>query len=620
MLFFDIESDGLLDTVTKCHCMVIIDHNDKVTYYRQAECYEGAMRLLQALKSGIFICGHNVIDFDIPCLEKLFPDFKVPRELRKYVVDTLVLSRLIYSDIGDKDMGLTRTGKLPAKLMGSHSLKAWGYRLGELKGTYAEDTEDAWATFSEEMLAYNEQDVVVTRKLYDKLMSKEYPAMAIELEHKAQWLMTKQKANGFTFDVFKAQELELTLRKRHAVLDSMLRMEVPQIPDKIFIPKRDNKRLGYVAGVPIQKYKDFNPNSRQQLEWLFLNHYEYHPSEEELYEGDRLKIDDVTFGYIKKDPEAPDKVKEMATLMEEYLMISKRLGQLIDGKYGWLKMVKEDGRIHGSVNPCGAVTGRATHASPNIAQVPASGSPYGHECRELFTVPQGWFQAGIDACGLELRCLAHFMSRYDGGAYAHEVVNGDIHTANQKAAGLPERNQAKTFIYGFLYGAGDAKIGKIVGGDATEGARLKRKFLQQTPALANLRDAIKGTLVEVEKYGKVLKWRRKYLKGLDGRPLHIRSLHAALNTLLQSAGALICKYWIIRLEERLLSLGYDHGEDFQFMAWVHDETQLACRTQEIAEVAVREAQEAMRDTQAHFNFRVQLDTEGKIGRNWSDCH
>ena len=310
----------------------------------------------------------------------------------------------------------------------------------------------------------------------------------------------------------------------------------------------------------------------------------------------------------------------MATLMEEYLMISKRLGQLIDGKYGWLKMVKEDGRIHGTVNPCGAVTGRATHASPNIAQVPASGSPYGHECRELFTVPQGWFQAGIDACGLELRCLAHFMSRYDGGAYAHEVVNGDIHTANQKAAGLPERNQAKTFIYGFLYGAGDAKIGKIVGGDATEGARLKRKFLQQTPALANLRDAIKGTLVEAERFGKVIKWRRKYLKGLDGRPLHIRSLHAALNTLLQSAGALICKYWIIRLEERLLSLGYDHGEDFQFMAWVHDETQLACRTYEIAEVAVREAQEAMRDTQAHFNFRVQLDTEGKIGRNWSDCH
>jgi DNA polymerase I-like protein with 3'-5' exonuclease and polymerase domains len=212
------------------------------------------------------------------------------------------------------------------------------------------------------------------------------------------------------------------------------------------------------------------------------------------------------------------------------------------------------------------------------------------------------------------------MARYDGGAYAHEILNGDIHTANQKAAGLPERNMAKTFIYGFLYGAGDEKIGKIVHGDATDGKRLKKKFLEHTPAIANLRDAIRNSLVEKEKFGRVLTWKRKYLKGLDGRPLTVRSLHAALNLLLQSAGALICKYWIIRLEERLLELGLEHGEDFQYMAWIHDEVQIACRTHEIAECVVKEAQEAMRDTQAYFNFRVQLDTEGKIGLNWGDCH
>lgn len=620
MLFFDIESDGLLDTATKVHCMVIIDHDNNVTRYRPDECHKGAMRLLKAIQQGIRIVGHNIIDFDIPCLEKLYPDFKVDYEMRQYCVDTLVLSRLIYSDLDLKDLGLVTSGKLPGKLRGSHSLKAWGYRLGELKGTYAEETEDAWVNFNEEMLDYNEQDVVVTKLLFERLISKNYPVEAIVLEHKAQWLMSKQKANGFTFDVFKAQELEMVLRKRHAVLDAMLRVEVPQVPDKVFIPKRDNKKLGYIKGVPIQRYKDFNANSRQQIEWLFLKHYDYRPADEELYEGDRLKIDDSTFKYIKEDPEAPEAVRAMATLMEEYLMITKRLGQLVDGKYGWLKMVKEDGRIHGSVNPCGAVTGRATHASPNVAQVPSVSSPYGHECRELFTVPKGWFQAGIDASGLELRCLAHYMARYDGGAYAHEILNGDIHTANQKAAGLAERNQAKTFIYGFLYGAGEAKIGKIVGGDAKDGARLKKKFLEATPAIANLRDAIKGSLVEVEKFGKVLKWKRKYLKGLDGRPLEVRSLHSALNLLLQSAGALICKYWIIRLEERLLALGYDHGDDFQYMAWIHDEVQVACRSYELAEIVVREAQEAMRDTQAHFNFRVQLDTEGKIGKNWSDCH
>lgn len=500
--------------------------------------------------------------------------------------------------------------------------KRGGYRLGELKGSYAEETTDAWAQYSEEMLTYCVQDVVVTKKLYKKLMSKNYPQEPITLEHQAQWLMAKQERNGFPFNVFAAQELEVELRSRSATLDAILRQQVPPIPDKVFTPKRDNKTKGYFKGVPIQKYKDFNPNSRQQIEWLIKNHFKYLPNNEELFEEgtDRLKIDDITFGYLKADPDAPEALRKLAGVFEEYLMITKRLGQLIDGKYGWLKCVKEDGRIHGSVNSCGAVTGRATHAAPNVAQVPSIGSPYGKECRSLFTVPEGWYQAGVDASGLELRCLAHFMYPYDNGAYAHEILNGDIHTANQLAAGLPERNQAKTFIYAFLYGAGDAKIGKIVHGDAKDGKRLKRKFLSKTPAIADLKAAITNALVAEEFRGRVTRWKRRYLKGLDGRPLHVRSIHSALNLLLQSAGALICKKWIILLEENLIAQGLDHGKDFQYMAWVHDEVQIACRTKEIAETVVKVAQDSMRQAQDFFGFRVQLDTEGKIGKNWADCH
>ena len=623
MLFFDIETDGLLDTVTQAHCLVIIDEYDNVTKYRPSEVHQGAKRLLEAIREGDFICGHNIIKFDIPALTKLYSDtFTVPYKLQKNVVDTLVLSRLIYGNIKDSDSGLLRIGKLPGKLYGSHSLKAWGYRLGELKGSYAEETTDAWAQYSEEMLTYCVQDVVVTKKLYEKLMSKNYPQEPITLEHQAQWLMAKQERNGFPFYVFAAQELEVELRSRSSTLDAILRQQVPPIPDKVFTPKRDNKTKGYFKGVPIQKYKDFNPNSRQQIEWLIKNHFKYLPNNEELFEEgtDRLKIDDITFGYLKADPDAPEALRKLAGVFEEYLMITKRLGQLIDGKYGWLKCVKEDGRIHGSVNSCGAVTGRATHAAPNVAQVPSIGSPYGKECRSLFTVPEEWYQAGVDASGLELRCLAHFMYPYDNGAYAHEILNGDIHTANQLAAGLPERNQAKTFIYAFLYGAGDAKIGKIVHGDAKDGKRLKREFLSKTPAIADLKAAITNALVAEEFRGRVIRWKRRYLKGLDGRPLHVRSIHSALNLLLQSAGALICKKWIILLEENLIAQGLDHGKDFQYMAWVHDEVQIACRTKEIAETVVKVAQDSMRQAQDFFGFRVQLDTEGKIGKNWCDCH
>lgn len=624
MLIFDLESDGLLDAITKIWCMTISDGITR-TRYGPDEVERGVKRLQDAINTDKEIIGHNIINFDIPAIQKVYPWFTIPRSKRHLVIDTLVLSRLIYSNIKDIDAGMLRSGRLPGKLFGSHSLAAWGYRLGKLKGTYADDTEDAWAVFSEEMLDYNEQDVVVTEKLYAKLKNKQYSQTAIKLEHDVAWLMAQQERNGFPFDGMAAREFEVTLRSRAAILDAQLRKEVPPIPDKVFIPKRDNKAKGYKAGVPIQKYKDFNPNSRQQIEWLITKHFGYVPDNDELFDDEnhtRLKIDELTFGYLKNDPKAPEEVRKLSTLFEEYLLITKRLGQLADGKNAWLSCIGPDGNIHGSVNSNGAVSGRATHSKPNVAQVPTVKAPYGKECRALFGVPKGWVQAGIDASGLELRCLAHYLYPYDGGQYADTVVNGDIHTANQQAAGLPTRDKAKKFIYAFLYGAGDAKIGKIVEGDAKDGKRLKREFLKQTPAIAELKQAIENTLIAEEYHGQVKKWKRHYLKGLDGRFLHVRSIHSALNLLLQSAGALVCKKWIVRLEERLIERGLKHGwdGDFAYLAWIHDEVQIACRTKELADIVVAEAQAAMRDAQEFFNFRCQLDTEGKIGVNWAECH
>ena len=193
------------------------------------------------------------------------------------------------------------------------------------------------------------------------------------------------------------------------------------------------------------------------------------------------------------------------------------------------------------------------------------------------------------------------------------------------AAGLPTRDNAKTFIYGFLYGAGAAKIGQIVGGTAEDGKRLIKNFLEQTPAIAALREAITGTLVKDSKWvggEQKVTWKRRWVRGLDGRKVHVRSPHAALNTLLQSAGALICKLWIVKTEEMLLEMGYKHGwdGDFCLMGWIHDEQQLACRTEEIAKVVIEVSQQAMRWVGDHFNFRCQLDTEGKMGPNWAVCH
>lgn len=637
MLIFDIECNGLLDTVSKLWCMSVYDtETDKMYSYAPDSVTRGVEQLQNAIDNNIPICGHNIINFDIPALEKLYGCFSIPYEKHSLVIDTLILARLIYSNIDTIDLGLMKSSKLPKSLYKSHSLKAWGYRLGELKGDYGEQ-EDAWAVYVPEMLVYNKQDVRVTYALWKKLTACNYSEKAIVLEHQVAWLMSKQERNGFPFDMEKALKLEETLRERQAILEAQLVKQVPEIPDKIFVPKRDNKRLGYKKGVPIQRYKDFNPNSRKMIEYVVRTMYGYSPDNDDLYDipddggGNinhddyRLKIDDETFKYIKQDTKAPEELRKLAEVMEESLLISKRLGQLADGKNAWLLMYNKDtGCIHGRVIPNGAVSGRATHSNPNVAQVPSVSSPYGKECRELFNSNKqgnGWWQAGIDASGLELRCLAHYLALYDGGEYAHEILNGDIHTKNQLAAGLPTRNDAKRFIYCFLYGGGDNAVGKILGGTAVDGKKIKKKFLQATPAIKQLRTAIQDCLAEMDR-GKVKRWKRHYLKGLDGRRLHVRSLHSALNLLLQSAGALVCKKWIVRTEERLLNLGLKHGwdGDFCFMAWIHDECQIACRTVEIANIAVREAQLAMRDTQEFFKFRVQLDTEGKVGKNWSDCH
>lgn len=625
MLFFDIETDGLLEEVTKIHCLTIIDDTDEVFTYRPSEIKEGVEKLLTYQGQ---ICGHNIIAFDIPVIEKLF-DMSFDRNK---LVDTLVLARLVYSNINDVDRTLIRRKILPPNLYGRHSLKAYGYRLGIHKGTYAEDTEDCWAVFNEEMLEYNIQDVRVTKALYEKLKDKGFTEHASTIEHKIHSLMLKQEQNGFCFNIEKALALEKELRESYTEIVQELEKYAPKIPDTLFIPKRDNKTLGYVKGVPFQKYKKYNPNSRQQLKYILEEHYRYNFDKDCFYtmtldedgeqHRDKLKLDEETLKIIEEDMTTTDEIRNIAKLYHQSFLLSKRLGQLADGKNAWLKLVGKDHKIHGRVNANGAVSGRATHSTPNVAQVPSVDSPYGKECRELFEVPNGWYQAGVDCSGLELRCLAHFLYPFDDGKYAHEILNGDIHTANQINAGLAERSQAKTFIYGFLYGAGNGKIGEIVGGTSEDGKRLRDKFLKNTPSIKKLQQKIKNTLAPFDRKTQSRVWKRKYLIGLDGRKLYVRSLHSALNLLLQSAGALICKRWVTRAEERLLERGLKHdwSGDFTFLAWIHDEIQVACRTKEIADTVVHEAQQAVRDVQEEFKIRIQLDTEGKIGKNWSDCH
>jgi DNA polymerase-1 len=592
-LIFDLETDGLLDTVSKIHCLVIKDTDtDEVFTYRSGFPYE-LEEGIDHLLSGSLVVGHNVIKYDIPVIEKLY---KVSFDHAK-VFDTLVATRVIWAAIRETDSLRIQKGVLPGKLFGSHSLAAWGYRMKNYKGDY----DGGWEKFTQEMLDYCVQDVQVTADLYSRILKKNYSAQCLELEHKLAWLMAKQERNGFHFDTTSAAKLYAKLVSRRSEIEAELIATFGEwqvrLPD--FIPARDNKTKGYIKGVPVPRYKTvmFNPSSRDHIADRLQKLYGWKP--QELTEGGKPKIDEVVLSKLSYEP---------CAALSEYLMVQKRISQLAEGDQAWMKCEKQ-GKIHGSINTNGAVTGRATHSYPNISQVPSSGSPYGHDCRGLFTVPHGWTLVGADASGLELRCLAHFMAEWDGGKYADILLSGDIHTENQKAAGLETRNQAKTFIYAFLYGAGDAKIGSIVGGDAGDGKRLKSKFLRSLPALGRLVDSVKQAATKGN------------IAGLDGRDIYIRSAHASLNSLLQGAGAVVCKQWLVLLEEQLQSK-FKHGwdGDYCFCAWSHDEVQIACRTPEIAQQVAELATDCVRQAGEHFNFRCPLAGEYKIGTTWADTH
>jgi len=566
---FDIEADNLLDDITKVWCIVLRDDDkDLVHRFGPDEIDEA----LSTMAKADALIGHNIISYDLPALEKLH-HFVYSGE----VVDTLVMSRTIYPDLKERDYKRYQKDpeSMPIKLLGSHSLKAWGIRLKELKGDFNQG-EESFDTYSPEMLEYCVQDTNVTKRLYRLLQSKEFSKDALALEHDIAFHMWKQEQAGFPFAVPKARDLYSALLAERLEIEAKLQATFePTIVEM----KTKTKTI------------PFNPASRQQIaDRLIKRGWE----PKEFSTTGLPKVDEKILASIDM-PEAK--------LLIRYLLLNKRIGQLATGKQAWLKLEKS-GRLHGRVNHMGAVTSRCTHSNPNVAQVPSVGAPFGVECRSLFHAPDGYSLLGADASGLELRCLAHYMSRYDGGKYGVELLEGDIHTANQQAAGLPTRDNAKTFIYGFLYGAGDEKIGSIIGKGAKEGKVIKNKFLKKTPALKKLRDAVSHAAET-----------RGYIRGLDGRIIPIRHAHAALNTLLQSAGAIICKRWYVLIQQAINELKLDAT----IVAFVHDEVQIVVKKGQEDELG-KAVLKAMSDTEAYYAFRCRLDAEYKVGNNWADTH
>lgn len=574
-LVFDIETDDL--KATKIWCIVAQDVDTGQIYKYSPNNLDEGYKLLSNAET---LIGHNIIGFDIPMVEKFggVDLSHIP------VIDTLVLSRLFNP---------TREG--------GHSLETWGYKLNYKKIEF-----DDYLNFSKEMLDYCVRDVqlnsVVLKKLREE--SKGFAKDSIALEQEVAKIIKQQETNGFKFDHINAELLLADLReKKQAIEDEVHNTFKPKwIDDKMVNPyiKKDGElsKRGltddeYQRCLDTQNFKpfmrqklqEFNLGSRKQI-GEYLIDFGWKP--DRFTPTGQPIVDEKTLSQITHIHEAK--------LIADFLLLQKRIAQ-IDS---WIGAVQEDERVHGFVIPNGAITGRMTHRNPNMAQVPSVNNPYGKECRACWTVDEGNVLLGVDASGLELRMLAHYMN---DEVFTNEIINGDIHTANQKLARLESRDKAKTFIYALMYGAGDEKLGKVVGGTTSDGKRARQHFFDNKPSFKSLRDRVQRASA------------KGYLKGLDGRKLYVRNTHSSLNTLLQGAGAIVMKKALVLLDKTLQL----NTVDYKFVANIHDEWQIEV-PKDKAEFIGKFAVDSIIKAGEHFNLRCPLDGEYKIGGNWSETH
>ena len=544
MIYLDIETNLAHD---KIWCVVTKDEDGLMVWTEDS----GLDEYLKDKQ----VCAHNLIGFDAKVLREVW-GISIP--LNK-AVDTLVMSRLYDPNVE-----------------GGHSLKAWGKRLGFDKMDF--DVEDFDGGLTEEMLDYCTRDVEVLERLHKHLVHEmgEGWEQSLALEHEVAMHMARQERTGFKLDVEKASKLLAELRNRMVDIEMQMQRIFPPIVTERWSEKTGKRLKDHV--------EEFNVGSRQQiakrLESLGVKFTE------RTEKGQVIVNEKVLDGI-----DLPE-----AKLINEYLMLQKRVG-LVDA---WLDRADADGRVHGRVISNGAVTGRMTHQNPNLGQVPSVNSPYGKECRSCWTVDEGNVLVGTDLSGIELRCLAHYMQDDN---YTKELLDGDIHTANQNAAGLETRAQAKTFIYALLYGAGAAKIGAIAGGNAKKGQELIDKFMGNTPKLQQL-------LLKVQRIAS-----KGYVPALDGRKIRIRSEHAALNSLLQSCGAIIAKQWCVEAHRMLRRRNIPVKQ----VAFVHDEIQMevpAKYGQTVADIMTRASIKAGNV----LGFRIPAESESKIGKTWLDTH
>jgi len=410
----------------------------------------------------------------------------------------------------------------------------------------------------------------------------------VSLEHQVAQILTKQEQHGWFFNEPAARELESTLRKEYEETSQLLRNRHPYVSGPIFTPKRANRTKGYVANAPFTKLKELNPTSRDHIAWILSTHYDWQPSS--LTNSGKAVIDETVLKDI-----GTDIALQFLTLLD----LTKKLGMISEGVNAWQKLVTTSSRIH---HHCSVATStfRAAHRSPNLAQVPSD-----ERFRRLFTASPGLFMVGCDLAGVELRMLAHYLARWDGGRYAKVLLHGDIHQENADKIGV-SRKLVKTISYAFLYGAGDQKLGLSYDKQLSpekakkKGKEIRKAYIDAIPGLEKLLEGVHKAS------------ERGYVQGIDKRKILVDSKHKSLNYLIQGSSAVLAKRWMLLTHENLPPTARQ-------LAFVHDELQFECEEKEVDDLKFLLELSAVQAGE-YYKLRCPIAAESKSGSTWADVH
>ena len=626
----DLEADGLLSEATRVWCGVFIEVE---TGRKQSFGPDQVPEMLAYMDTCSVLVFHNGVGYDFPLLKRLYG-----YEYKGVVVDTLLMSRL-------QDPERRLPFNCPNKKAGPHSIEAWGYRVGRGKPEH-----DDWTQYTPEMLHRCGEDTEILRLVYAELKEEGGEAWrdAHKLTHDLFTILHEQEQYGWLVD---RQWIDKSISMLTHWVDRIDRAVIPRLP--MVLEVEEIKKEGTYNYVRKPFLKSGKPSSQVENSGVetalvggVFSRITFRPvSLDSNKETKDLLLDmgwmpekwnykkDKAKRKIKDDKGKLIKTSPILNGDDPFRGVEGKVGRLIAKRVvcrhrrsnleGWVKNIREDGRIsQGIAGIC--TTGRLKHRG--IVNVPGGGSFFGKWMRKSFVAKEGYKIVGVDADSCQLRMLASCMG---DDSYTQSILNGDksigtdIHSVNQGLAGLATRAQAKTFIYGFLFGAGDAKIGEIVKGTAKDGKAIKEKFLSKLPKLKHLLDTLvkewrQTASMRTNDWGGV-EYYNGTVTGVDGRPIAVSSEHQILVYLLQNMEAVLMQHALVILDGWLVDKGWTHGVEYGFVAVVHDELNAEVRA-DCAEEYTAIAEESIAEAGRLLGISCPHKGDGEIGDNWHEVH